>query len=132
MKQIKNNLIEKRKLDLGKTIKVDSDFNIKKYLFQIQKKIKLGNINISNLSTKNSSAGLNDNMPYNTEPFDSKYSFKINKIKDDYIDFLQKEFEDKAEKLRNTTMKLDNNKKLKFYGLYKVATVGKYSEKNKL
>ena len=45
---------------------------------------------------------------------------------------LQKEFEDKAEKLRNTTMKLDNNKKLKFYGLYKVATVGKYSEKNKL
>ena len=45
---------------------------------------------------------------------------------------LKKEFEDKAEKLRNTTLKLDNNKKLKFYGLYKVATVGKYSEKNKL
>ena len=29
-------------------------------------------------------------------------------------------------------MKVDNNQKLKFYGLYKVATVGKYSEKNKL
>ena len=45
---------------------------------------------------------------------------------------LKKEFEDKAEKLRNTKIKLDNNQKLKFYGLYKVATVGKYSEKNKL
>ena len=47
-------------------------------------------------------------------------------------DELKKEFEDKAEKLRNTKIKIDNNKKLKFYGLYKVATVGKYSEKNKL
>lgn len=47
-------------------------------------------------------------------------------------DKLNKEFEDKAEKLRNTKLKIDNNKKLKFYGLYKVATVGKYSEKNKL
>ena len=45
---------------------------------------------------------------------------------------LKKEFEEKAEKLRNTKIKIDNNKKLKFYGLYKVATVGKYSEKNKL
>ena len=45
---------------------------------------------------------------------------------------LKKEFEIKAEKLRNTKIKLDNNQKLKFYGLYKVATVGKYSEKNKL
>ena len=47
-------------------------------------------------------------------------------------DKLKKEFEDVAEKLRNTKVKIDNNKKLKFYGLYKVATVGKYSEKNKL
>jgi acyl-CoA-binding protein len=47
-------------------------------------------------------------------------------------DKLKKEFEDVAEKLRNTKIKIDNNKKLKFYGLYKVATVGKYSEKNKL
>ena len=45
---------------------------------------------------------------------------------------LKKEFEEKAEKLRNTNIKLDNNQKLKLYGLYKVATVGKYSEKNKL
>ena len=49
-----------------------------------------------------------------------------------YQEKLKKEFEDKAEKLRNTKIKIDNNKKLKFYGLYKVATVGKYSEKNKL
>ena len=47
-------------------------------------------------------------------------------------DKLKKEFEDKAEKLRTTKMKLDNNQKLKFYGLYKVVTAGKYSEKNKL
>ena len=47
-------------------------------------------------------------------------------------DKLKKEFEDKAEKLRKTKIKINNNKKLKFYGLYKVATVGKYSEKNKL
>ena len=45
---------------------------------------------------------------------------------------LKKEFDILAEKLRNTKIKLDNNQKLKFYGLYKVATVGKYSEKNKL
>ena len=45
---------------------------------------------------------------------------------------LKKEFDIIAEKLRNTKIKLDNNQKLKFYGLYKVATVGKYSEKNKL
>lgn len=47
-------------------------------------------------------------------------------------EILKKEFEDKAEKLRNTKIKLDNNQKLKFYGLYKVVTAGKYSEKNKL
>ena len=47
-------------------------------------------------------------------------------------DKLKKEFEDKAEKLRTTKMKLDNNQKLKFYGLYKVVTAGKYSDKNKL
>lgn len=47
-------------------------------------------------------------------------------------DKLKKEFDDKAEKLRTTKMKLDNNQKLKFYGLYKVVTAGKYSEENKL
>ena len=47
-------------------------------------------------------------------------------------DKLKKLFEEKSEKLKTTNVKTDNNQKLKFYGLYKVATVGKYSEKNKL
>ena len=47
-------------------------------------------------------------------------------------DKLKKLFEEESEKLKTTNVKTDNNQKLKFYGLYKVATVGKYSEKNKL
>ena len=46
----------------------------------------------------------NDNM---NEVYDSKYSHKMNKIKDDYIDFLQKEFEDNTKK----SIKLDSNNK---------------------
>ena len=49
---------------------------------------------------------LNDNA-YENDPYDSKYSIKINKIKDDYIDFLQKEFEDNTKK----SVKLDSNNK---------------------
>ena len=41
------------------------------------------------------------------DQYDSKYSFKINKIKDDYIDFLQKEFEDNTKK----SAILDSNNK---------------------
>ena len=48
----------------------------------------------------------NDNA-YLNDPYDSKYSIKINKIKDDYIDFLQKEFEDNTKK----SVKLDSNNK---------------------
>ena len=47
-------------------------------------------------------------------------------------DKLKKLFEEKSEKLKTKNVKTDNNQKLKLYGLYKVATVGKYSEKNKL
>ena len=43
----------------------------------------------------------------NNDQYDTKYSFKINKIKDDYIDFLQKEFEDNTKK----TALLDSNNK---------------------
>ena len=70
-----------------------------------------------NYSTKNKSSSfissssnntiLNKNLGFNQEPFDSKYSFKINKIKDDYIDFLQKEFEDNTK----NNAKLDLNHK---------------------
>ena len=94
----------------NKIVKINSKKNIKspKIINKNMKNINLNNnINISNISTKNSSAGLNDNMSYNTEPFDSKYTFKINKIKDDYIDFLQKEFEDNTKK----SVKLDSNNK---------------------
>ena len=49
----------------------------------------------------------NENLTYNNEPLDSKYSLKINKIKDDYIEFLQKEFEDNTKK----NVKLDSNNK---------------------
>ena len=67
------------------------------------------NINIKNsiMSNNNSSQILDDSIPYQNEPYDSKYSIKINKIKDDYIDFLQKEFEDNTKK----SVKLDSNNK---------------------
>ena len=51
------------------------------------------------------------------------------------IEKLKKIFEEKSTKLKNSPpkdLKLNNNQKLKFYGLFKVATVGKYSETNKL
>ena len=67
------------------------------------------NNNIPNMPNNNSNSNsiLNDNLSYQTEPYDSKYSIKINKIKDDYIDFLQKEFEDNTKK----SVKLDSNNK---------------------
>ena len=46
---------------------------------------------------------------------------------------IKKTFEEKASLLRsNKTLKLNTTQKLKFYGLFKVATTGKYSEENKL
>ena len=65
------------------------------------------NINTNLISNINSSGILNDNLSYQNEPYDSKYSIKINKIKDDDIEFLQKEFEDNTKK----NVKLDSNNK---------------------
>ena len=46
---------------------------------------------------------------------------------------LKSEFEKFASKVKtNTNLKADDNQKLKFYGLFKVATSGKYTEENKL
>lgn len=45
---------------------------------------------------------------------------------------LEELFKIKADKLRDLNIKLDVETKLKLYGLYKVATVGKYDEKNKV
>ena len=75
---------------------------------KIKNMILNNNINNS-LIQKNSSNNMinNNNLSYEAEPYDSKYSIKINKIKDDYIDFLQKEFEDNTKK----SVKLDSNNK---------------------
>ena len=62
------------------------------------------NIHPNNLSPKKSNTYFTENF---NDPYDSKYSIKINKIKDDYIDFLQKEFEDNTKK----SVKLDSNNK---------------------
>ena len=74
-------------------------------------KNNIKNINLSKSTNSNSFIGsINNkmnNLTYNSEPFDSKYSIKINKIKDDYIDFLQKEFEDNTK----NKSKLDSNNK---------------------
>ena len=65
------------------------------------------NIHSSNLSPSKSNPLYNNNANNINEQYDSKYSFKMNKIKDDYIDFLQKEFEDNTKK----SIKLDSNNK---------------------
>ena len=64
------------------------------------------NVNSSFFASKNN---ILNNMSYNSEQFDPKYNSKINKIKDDYIEFLQKEFEDHT---KNNAKKDSNNKEL--------------------
>jgi acyl-CoA-binding protein len=44
---------------------------------------------------------------------------------------LENLFQLKAEKMKNSDLKIDNETKLKFYGLFKVATVGKMNDSNK-
>ena len=70
--------------------------------------IDIKNINLNtNITSNNITPNKQLNSLFNTDHYDSKYSFKINKIKDDYIDFLQKEFEDNTKK----SAKLDSNNK---------------------
>ena len=64
------------------------------------------NTNIHQSLSPNKSNPLYTNEKSN-DLYDTKYSFKMNKIKDDYIDFLQKEFEDNTKK----SIKLDSNNK---------------------
>lgn len=40
-------------------------------------------------------------------------------------------FKLKSEQMRSSNIKIDNETQLKLYGLYKVATVGKYNESEK-
>ena len=88
----------------NKTMKNLTSPNIKN---KNRNRVPSNNVNRSIILNKNSSAIINNNNPYKTEPLDSKYSIKINKIKDDYIDFLQKEFEDNTKK----SVQLDSNNK---------------------
>ena len=62
------------------------------------------NVNTSFFTSKNN---ILNNLSYNSEQFDPKYNSKINKIKDDYIEFLQKEFEDHTK----NNAKIDSNNK---------------------
>ena len=48
------------------------------------------NNNFPNMPNNNSNQILNDNLLCLAESYDSKYSIKINKIKDDFFYFLQK------------------------------------------
>ena len=73
-------------------------------------KSNIKNMNLSPNVNSNFFANKNNilnNLSYNSEQFDSKYNLKINKIKDDYIDFLQKEFEDHTK----NNAKIDSNNK---------------------
>lgn len=56
---------------------------------------------------------------------------KIIELNMDESSTLENLFNIKTEKMKNMDIKLDNETKLKFYGLYKVVTVGKFSESNK-
>ena len=110
MKQIKNHLIEKRKLDLGKTIKVDSDFNIKKYLFQIQKKIKLGKIN-NQSNNKNLFPSLKTSniCNFKKQQIISKYK-TIDTKKRDYKDLINlKKYQNKKSLSLNDILSNSNN-----------------------
>lgn len=55
----------------------------------------------------------------------------INVVNLGYTDSIKNLFEKKSEKMKTLNVKLDNETKLKFYGLFKVATVGKFSESGK-
>ena len=86
---INNNTINRNTTNgsKNKIVRINSKQNFKspKIINKNIKNISINsNINTNLISNSNNSNNiLNDNMPLNTEPFDSKYSFKINKIKDD-------------------------------------------------
>ena len=64
--------------------------------------------NLNKLSLSPKSKDVNINLQDNgLDNFSPKYSNKINKIKDDYIDFLQRQFEDNTK----NNVKLDSNNK---------------------
>ena len=108
-----SNIFDNKSIISNITTSKNSSNKIQKYSKNQNKNNKVknfglnNNISISLISNNTSSGILNDNLSYQTEPNDSNYSNKISKIKDDYIDFLQKEFEDNTKK----SVKLDSNNK---------------------
>ena len=69
------------------------------------------NNNLENVifSNNNNIMLIDKNVSYNSERLDTRNAIKINKLKDEYIDFLQKEYEDKSK----NNFKLDfSNKEL--------------------
>ena len=102
-----NNNIYENNIEENKSNKTLNNSTI-----DINKNIKTINLNINNMNNSfHQSSNISPNKQMNSllfnDQYDSKYSFKINKIKDDYIDFLQKEFEDNTKK----SAILDSNNK---------------------
>ena len=102
-----NNNIYENNIEENKSNKI-----LNNNVIDINKNIKTINLNINNMNNSfHQSSNISPNKQMNSllfnDQYDSKYSFKINKIKDDYIDFLQKEFEDNTKK----SAILDSNNK---------------------
>ena len=71
------------------------------------------NNNLENVifSNNNNIMLIDKNVSYNSERLDTRNAIKINKLKDEYIDFLQKEYEDKSK--NNFKLDLSNKELLK-------------------
>ena len=71
------------------------------------------NNNLENVifSNNNNIMLIDKNVSYNSERLDTRNAIKINKLKDEYIDFLQKEYEDKSK--NNVKLDLSNKELLK-------------------
>ena len=69
--------------------------------------------NVENVifSNNNNIMLIDKNLSFNSERLDSRNAIKINKLKDDYIDYLQKEFEDKSK--NNVQLDTSNKELLK-------------------
>ncbi len=92
----------------NKVVKMKSLQNVK--ITNKKKNNTNNNTKSSFISNNNANIIKNDNIT-NSEPYDSKYSVKINKIKDDYIDFLQKGYEDNTK--QNAQLDTNNKELLK-------------------
>ena len=69
--------------------------------------------NVENVifSNSNNIMLIDKNLSFNSERLDSRNAIKINKLKDDYIDYLQKEFEDKSK--NNVQLDISNKELVK-------------------